>query len=529
MTQVSSGGWLARASIGHNGSVRKWLPLVAVCTGTFMLLVDITIVNVALPDMATDLQTSFSQLQWVVDIYALALAALVLGAGSLADLFGRRRLYLIGLVLFAVASLASGLAPNAGFLIAARGLQGLGGAIMFATTIALINSSYEGRDRGTAFGIWGAVVGAAAALGPILGGALTELSWRWIFFVNLPITVLAVVLTVQAVKEARQPDAPAPDIAGIALFTVGSGAVVYGLVRAASHGWSSVASWGPIAAGVVVLAGWIVVELRREAPMLDVRLFRRRSFAGIMLGALLLNGAAFAALVFTSLWLQSIGNLSPLQAGCVFIPLSAMSFFVAGGAGRFLQTKPPRFVLGAGLLLVGVGSLLLTIIGEHSTWRALVAGLAVLGVGVGMANPTLASAALASVPRERSGMASGAVNTARQLGFAIGVAALGTVFTTAATSSLRTAGAHDPSGLASALSAGQAGKIAAAVPPQGRAQLLSTLGSAYADGLREVFLACGIAGILGGVLVLILVRAAPPESGAPSAPVAREAEPATAH
>src|SRR3978361_984556 len=171
---------------GHSRPVRKWSPLVAICTGTFMLLVDVTIVNVALPDMAADLTTTYSQLQWVVDIYALALAALVLGAGPLADLSGRRRIFLGGLVLFALSSLACGLAPNAGFLIAARGIQGIGGAAMFATTIALINSTYEGRDRGTAFGVWGAVVGAAAAIGPILGGALTELSWRWIFFVNLP-------------------------------------------------------------------------------------------------------------------------------------------------------------------------------------------------------------------------------------------------------------------------------------------------------------------------------------------------------
>src|SRR4051812_33886267 len=228
---------------GHGGSVRKWLPLVAICTGTFMLLIDVTIVNVALPDIATDLGTSFTQLQWVVDVYALALAAFVLGAGSLADLFGRRKLYLIGLVLFALASLACGLAPNAGSLIAARGIQGIGGAIMFATTIALINSSYDGRDRGTAFGIWGAVLGASAALGPILGGALTELDWRWIFFVNLPVCVLAVVLTLTAVREARQPGSPKPDALGIALFTLGAGAVVYGLVRAASDGWGRPAAW----------------------------------------------------------------------------------------------------------------------------------------------------------------------------------------------------------------------------------------------------------------------------------------------
>ncbi|WP_299955432.1 MFS transporter [uncultured Modestobacter sp.] len=493
--------------------MRKWLPLVAICTGTFMLLIDVTIVNVALPDMATDLDTSFGQLQWVVDVYALALAALVLGAGSLADLFGRRKLYLIGLVLFAVASLGSGLAPDAGSLIAARALQGVGGAVMFATTIALINTSYEGRDRGTAFGIWGAVVGASAALGPILGGALTELSWRWIFFVNLPVCVLAVGLTLAAVQEARQPNAPRPDVPGIALFTLGAGGVVFGLVRAASDGWSAPVSWGPLVAGLAVLAGWVLVELRRPAPMLDVRLFGSRSFTGIMVGALVLNGAAFANLIYTSLWLQSIGGLSPLQAGCVFIPLSALSFGVAAGAGRFLQTRPPRLVLGGGLLLVGAGGLLLGLVDADSTWRVLVPGLAVLGAGVGMANPTLASAALAAVPRERSGMASGAVNTARQLGFALGVAVLGSIFTAQAASVLRDAGATDPADTASALTAGQAGQLIGSAPSSARADLADLLGTAYAGGLREVFLACGVSGIVGGLLVLWLVRAAAPSQG----------------
>ena len=510
--------------------MRKWLPLVAICTGTFMLLIDVTIVNVALPDMASDLETSFGQLQWVVDVYALALAALVLGAGSLADLFGRRKLYLIGLVLFAIASLASGLAPDAGFLIAARGVQGIGGAIMFATTIALINTSYEGRDRGTAFGIWGAVVGASAALGPILGGALTELSWRWIFFVNLPVTVLAVVLTLTAVHEARQSGAPRPDVPGIALFSLGAGAVVFGLVRAAADGWGQPDAWGPIVGGLVVLAVWAVVESRRSAPMLDVRLFASRSFSGIMLGALVLNAAAFASLIYTSLWLQSIGGLSPLQAGCVFIPLSGLSFGVAAFAGRALQNRPPRLVLGAGLLLVGAGGLLLGLVDADSTWRVLVPGLAVLGAGVGMANPTLASAALAAVPRERSGMASGAVNTFRQLGFALGVAVLGSVFTAQAASTLRDAGAPDASGTASALTAGQAGRLIGSAPGPDRAGLADLLGSAYAAGLRNVFLVCGAAGIVGGLLVIVLVRAAAPSAGhGGGRPTDRAGEPAAAH
>jgi predicted MFS family arabinose efflux permease len=255
--------------------------------------------------------------------------------------------------------------------------------------------------------------------------------------------------------------------------------------------------------------------------MLDVRLFRSRSFTGIMVGALLLNASAFAALIYTSLWLQSIGRLSPLQAGCVFIPLSVVSFVVAGAGGRFLQTLPPRFVLGGGLLFVGAGGFLMALVDTDSTWRVLVAGLAVLGAGVGIANPTLASAALAAVPRERSGMASGAVSTARQLGFALGVAGLGTVFTSRATQALRDAGAADPTGLASALSAGQAPKILASADPGARGQLAGVLSSGYADGLREVFLACGVAGIVGGLLVLWLVRAAAP-SGRPAENAAHE-------
>jgi EmrB/QacA subfamily drug resistance transporter len=498
--------------------MRKWLPLTAICLGTFMLLVDVTIVNVALPDIARDLDTSSTQLQWVVDVYALALAALVLGAGSLADLYGRRRLYLVGLVVFALSSLACGLAPDAGWLIAARAVQGVGGAVMFATTIALINTSYEGRDRGTAFGIWGAVIGAAAALGPILGGALTELDWRWIFYVNLPVTVLAVAMTISAVQEARQPDAPRPDVPGIALFTLGAGAVVYGLVRAAADGWGRTTSWGAVVAGLVVLAVWVLVELLRPAPMLDVRLFRGRSFSGIMLAAFVLNGAAFAQLVYTSLWLQSIGGLSPLQAGCVFIPLSVTSFGVAAAGGRYLQTLPPRFVLGGGLLLVGAGGLLMSLVDADSSWRVLVAGLAVLGAGVGIANPTLASAALAAVPRERSGMASGAVNTARQVGFAVGVSVLGTVFATGAARTLRDAGTPDPSGVASALSAGQAPSLVAGAEPGVRAGFADVLGSGYAAGLDDVFLACGVAGIVGGLLVLLLVRAAPPSAPAEARP-----------
>jgi EmrB/QacA subfamily drug resistance transporter len=490
--------------------VHRWTPLVAICTGTFMLLVDITIINVALPDVAADLRTTFDELQWVVDAYALSLAALVLGAGSLADLYGRRRIYLLGLLLFALASLACGLAPDAGVLVAARALQGIGGAAMLATTIALINTSYQGPQRGVAFGVWGAVSGAAASLGPILGGALTQLSWRWIFFVNLPLCVLAVVLTLQAVQESRQPGAPRPDVLGIVLFTAGAGGVVLGLVRAGAGGWAAPDARVPLLTGAALLVLWVWVELRRHEPMLDVRLFRSRSFTGIMAGAALLSGA-FAANIYISLWLQSVLGLSPLLTGVIFLPLALSSLVVSAAIGGTIERIPPRFVVGIGLLLTGVGELLLVRVDAGGNWGVLVSGFTVLGVGVGLATPTLASAALASVPPERSGMASGAVNTARQLGFALGVAALAGVFTARAADVLQAGGAADPSGTAVGLSAGQAGRLMGAADDGVRGPFADLIGSAFALGLREVVLACGLAGLLGGVLVIWLVRAPAPQ------------------
>src|ERR1700744_4813830 len=218
-------------------TMRKWWPLVAICAGACMLLVDVTIVNVALPNMARELNTSFSDLQWVIDLYALVLGALVLTIGAVADRVGRRAVYLGGLVLFAAASLTCGLAPNGGVLIAARGVQGIGAAAMFATTMALISNTYQGRERGIAFGAWGAVNGAASAVGPIVGGLLTaNFGWRWIFLVNLPVSVIAVALTLRVVTESRDPSPRRVDLPGMVTFTVMAGALTYALIRGA---WAS--------------------------------------------------------------------------------------------------------------------------------------------------------------------------------------------------------------------------------------------------------------------------------------------------
>ncbi|MDG4826280.1 MFS transporter [Asanoa sp. WMMD1127] len=409
--------------------MRTWSPLIAVCLGTFLLLVDVTVVVVALPAIDADLGAGFAGLQWVLDGYALALATLLLGAGSLADRYGRRRAYLVGLGLFAASSLLCALAPDERVLVAARVLQGVGGAAMFATTVALLHVSYHGRDRGVAFGVWGAVNGAAAAAGPVVGGLLTEhAGWRWIFLVNLPICLLAAWLTVRTVAESRA-GAGRFDVPGTAAFTVAAGATTYGLVRAGDAGWTDGVTLGAFALGLLAVVVFVVVERRRAYPMLDLALFRRPSFTALVVAALLAQAAAFAYLPFTTVWLQQVLGHGPVDAGLLgALPMSAAALVVGAVAGERLQRWSPRWTVGIGLVLVAVGDLLQSTVGADSGGAVLVPGLVVAGLGVGAVLPTLSSAVLASVPPERSGMAGGALNTARQLGFALGVAVFGGVF-----------------------------------------------------------------------------------------------------
>ncbi|MFJ6214240.1 MFS transporter [Streptomyces sp. NPDC092296] len=491
--------------------MRKWIPLVAICLGTFMLLVDVSIVNVALPDMAADLHSSFTSLQWVVDMYALVLAAVLMVVGALGDRLGHRRLYLGGLVVFAVASLACGLAPNVGTLIAARAAQGLGGAAMLTSTTSLLNAAYRGRDRGTAFGVWGAVSGGAAAVGPVLGGLLTEqIDWRAIFMVNLPIAALAVYMTLRHLKDDQGHARGRLDYAGAVGFTVFAGALVYGLIESADRGWSSGTVLVSLALSAVALLAFALVERGASQPLLDLALLRNRSFTGLTVAALLLNVAAFAHLTYTSIWLQSVLGLSPIQAGLTVCPLALASFVVAGNSGRLFHRTAPQIPIGAGLILIGVGALLMTLVSAGSSWTAVLPGLIVSGLGVGMATPSMMSAALATVPRERVGMASGAVNTGRQLGYALGIAVLGTAFTSRVESFV-TANGHlaDPHSAASALSGGRAGAVLAATPAEQLDTVRQLVHGAFASGLDRVYVIAGCIGIAAGLIVLALVRRGP--------------------
>ncbi|WP_433684011.1 MFS transporter [Nocardia sp. CA-119907] len=409
--------------------MKKWLPLFAACLGTLMLLIDVTIVNVALPDIAADLGTGLSGLQWVVDGYALALAALLLVLGSLADRVGAKRAYLAGLIVFAIASLICGIADTSPSLIAARALQGVGGAAMFATTLSLLNSTYTGRDRGVAFGVWGAVAGAAAGIGVVLGGVLTEaLSWRWIFFVNLPIAVLAIVLTAIVFQPSPRQADRAVDIPGMLAFATAATAVTYGVIRGGEHGWSDGATLLALTLGAVALLAFAFIEYRSAAPMFPLSLLGNRNFGATLVSASGQTFAAFAATPLVSLWLQQQLHMTPLHAGLAMLPMAATAFVVAGAFGKLLHDVSPKWTIGAGLVLLGIGTGLLTIIDAGSSWTALVPGFVVIGAGIGINSPALVAVGMAAVPPLQGGIAAGAVNTARQLGLALGVAVLGTVF-----------------------------------------------------------------------------------------------------
>jgi len=459
---------------------RKWTPLVTVCLGAFMLLVDVSIVNVALPKMTEELHSSFTSLQWVVDMYALVLASLLMVAGSLGDRFGHRRLYIGGLILFALASLACGLAPNVAVLITARGVQGVGAAGMFTATTALLSAAYQGRDRGTAFGVWGAVNGGAAALGPILGGLLTEqFGWRAIFLVNLPVAAVAVFMSRRVLGDSPHRGQRTIDIPGAIAFTASAAAVTYALIQSNTDGWHSATVLGLFAFSAVALIAFIIIELRAKDPLLDLSLLRNPSFAGLMTAGLLLSAGAFAHLTYTSIWLQSILGLSPIKAGLAVSPLALTAFIVAGFGGKHLGKLAPQWPIGLGLALIGGGTLMLMIVHGGSSWPALVPGLLISGVGVGMCTPVLASAAMSTVPHRLAGMAGGALNTFRQLGYALGIAVLGTVFARQTTSASTT---------------GHSAGVA------------SVARDAVATSLDHVFAVAGGTALVAAVFVLLLVR-----------------------
>lgn len=499
---------------GHTPTtLNKWWTLTAVCLGTFMLLLDITIVNVALPDIQRSLHASFADLQWVVDAYSLTLAALLLTAGSLADIYGRKKLYVIGLTIFSLASLLCGLAEGSLMLQLSRGLQGVGGSIMFSVSLALLADAFRGKDRGIAFGVWGTITGLAVAIGPLLGGVLTTgLSWRWIFYVNLPIGVIAVVMTLIKVAESRQPEARRPDWPGFVLFTAALSSLVYALIQSSHDSFSDPVVIGCLAAAVVLMVAFVILESRTPRAMFDLSLFRKPTFTGGLVAAFGLSASLLSMLLYLVLYLQDVLGYSALGAGVRLLVISAGILVVSTVSGRLSSRMPVRYLIGPGLLLVGGGLLWMRGLDASSQWTHLIPGMIMSGAGLGLVNPPLASTAVGVVQPAHAGMASGINSTFRQIGIATGIALLGTLFSSKVKSyvsdhigAIPGVGEFGPR-ISTAVQSGTVTQALDSLPAEVRAPVRHLATAAFTSGLNEILLVAALIALAAGVVSLASIR-----------------------
>jgi EmrB/QacA subfamily drug resistance transporter len=421
---------------------RKWWTLVAVSFGLFMIMLDNTVVNVALPSIRADLGISISELEWVVNAYALTFGVLLLTGGKLADLLGRRRIFIAGLVVFTAASLWCGLADSAGSLIAARSVQGAGAALLNPATLSIITATFPPRQRGTAIGIWAGVSALSLAIGPMVGGILTErISWSWIFFVNIPVGILAILAARVFVDETKDTSREQRlDLPGLATSAVGLFALTYALIETNTHAWGSARVLGLLGIAVVALAAFVVLELRQRVPMLDLSLFRNPTFSGANAAMGLVGFAMFGVFFYNSLFVQNILGYSAIQTGATFLPMTVLIILIAPVAGRLTDRVGPRWLMGAGLTLLTVSLLLFGTLDESSTFWAILPGLLVGGVGMGITMAPTTAAAMSSVPVDKAGVGSAVINSMRQVGGSLGIAVMGTVIATSVTVGLRSPG-----------------------------------------------------------------------------------------
>jgi EmrB/QacA subfamily drug resistance transporter len=516
---------------------RKWWTLIAVCVAIFMLLLDITVVNVALPSIQHSLHASFADLQWVVNAYALTLAAFLLTAGAVSDLVGRRLVFTIGLVVFTCSSVVCGLSSTPLMLNLARAVQGVGGAMMFATSLALIAQAFHGRERGVAFGAFGAVTGAAVAIGPVVGGLITSgIGWEWIFFLNAPIGAAAVLVTLTQVAESRDPDASGVDWLGLITFSGALFLLVYALVQGNEKGWGSTEIIACLIASGALLCLFLLAELRQRRPMLDLALFGRPAFAGASIVAFSISASIFAMFLYITLYVQDVLNYDALQAGLRFLPVTLLSFLAAPIAGRLSVRVPVRLLLGGGLVLVSAGLLAMTAVDAGSGWTTLIPGFALCGLGIGMINPPLASTAIGVVHHSRSGMASGINSTFRQVGIATGIAGLGAIFqhdvTHSTTAALAASGQTAPvqaaahGQLSTALVSGEVGGVMHRLAPAARGALAHSYRVGFTDAFTSVLLIGAAIALIGAILAFALVRSRDfVTTGEPAAPPAGAPEP----
>lgn len=433
----------------------RWLGLVFISLAVAMIIVDATIVNVAIPTIVEDIGITSTQVQWVQESYTLVFAALLLVFGALADRYGRKKLLLLGVVVFAAASVGAALAPNGELLILARVIQAVGGAMVLPTTLSIINTGFTGRERGIAFAVWGATIGGTVALGPLLGGWLTEyFSWRWAFGINVPlgaIIIIGLLVTISEAKNERSTERI--DIGGALLSVIASASLVFGLIEGRTYGWWRASAENPFTVGgwewpfsvsvvpwmfvitVVAVVGFIARARRRERlgkpSLLSLSLFEIPSFRNGNVAALIVSLGEFGILLAVPLWLQNVAGYGALETGFILLALAGGSFLASGMSSGLLKKMPPIAVVRLGLFLEFAGVLALAIgLGSGSTWVLFAPTLFIYGLGVGLATAQLTGVILQEVPQERSGQASGTQSTARQIGSALGIAILGTVLFT---------------------------------------------------------------------------------------------------
>jgi len=408
---------------------KKWWTLAAVAFGLFMIMLDNTVVNVALPSIERDLKMSISSLEWIVTAYALVFASLLITGGKLADLFGRRRIFVVGLVVFTLSSLACGLAPTAGFLIGARAVQGIGAALMTPATLSIITATFPPRLRGTAIGIWAGVSAMALAIGPLAGGLIVDnINWNWIFFVNVPVGAAGIVASRIFITESRDTsheqsiDIPGLLTSGGSLF-----ALTYALIEGNRHGWSSPEIVGLFAAAAALMGAFVLLEHRQRLPMLDLSLFKNGAFVGANVVALMVSLGMFGVFFYVSLYIQNVLGYSPTKAGAMFLPMTLLIIVVAPFAGRASDRVGSRWLMGGGMTLLGISLLFYQRAGVHSDFWTLLPAMIIGGIGMASTMSPMTSAAMASVPVDKAGVGSGVLNSFRQVGGALGIAAMGAI------------------------------------------------------------------------------------------------------
>jgi EmrB/QacA subfamily drug resistance transporter len=408
---------------------RKWWTLAAVAFGLFMIMLDNTVVNVALPSIGRDLHVSISSLEWVVTAYALTFAALLITGGKLGDLLGRRRIFIVGIAIFTLSSLACGLAPSAGFLIGARAVQGIGAALMNPASLSIITATFPPRERGQAIGIWAGVSAMALAIGPLVGGLIVEnINWNWIFFINVPVGALGIVVSRLVIKESRDTShEQSVDLPGLVASGAGLFALSYALIEGNRKGWTSPEILGLFAGAAVLLVAFVLLEKHQRLPMLDLELFRIPSFVGANLVALLVSLGMFGVFFFVSLYVQNILGYSPTKAGAIFLPMTALIILVAPQAGKASDRIGGRWLMGGGMTLLSISLLLYQRVGLHSTFWTLLPAMILGGVGMATTMSPMTSAAMGAVPVDKAGVGSGVLNSFRQVGGSLGIAVMGAI------------------------------------------------------------------------------------------------------